>query len=294
MSGYAGKTAIVTGAASGIGLEIARQLAAAGAHVLVTDLAGSKLADAVAGISATLTQGSFGAKQLPQSSLEPGTVTGMALDVTDRAAVQAAVDRVVAEHGRLDLMFNNAGVAIFGEVDVLTLDDADTIIDVNLRGVVYGVMTAYRQMVRQGHGHIVNTASVAGLVPVPLQAHYCATKSAVVGLSKALALEADGTGVSVTVFCPAFVESGMFDNNVLRGSMFGVDARAIVPIKPLDTAVAVRRLLRGIEQHRRFVVTPFYGRLGWWLERFSPTISHHFHRISFNVLRKRLGAAGRA
>lgn len=271
MSGqFAGKTAIVTGAASGIGREIARQLAADGAIVLVTDLPGTAL-DAVA---AELTSAG-------------GRASAMPVDVSRREQVRAAVDHVVDAHGRLDYIFNNAGVAIFGDVEVVTLDDWDKIIDVNLRGVAYGTTIAYRQMVKQGGGHIINTASVAGLVPVPLQAHYCATKHAVVGMSRTLALEAERHGIAVTVFCPAFVESGMFDNNTFRGALAGADARAMVPIKPLATDRAVRRLLAGVRKRRRMVITPLYGRLGWWLERFSPTLSHHLHRLLLAETRKR-------
>lgn len=253
---FKGKTAIVTGAASGIGAEIARQLKAAGAHVLATDLAAGD----------------------------------MFVDVTNRDDLQRAVDRVVEDHGRLDYMFNNAGVGIFGEVDQVSLDEADTIVDVNLRGVLYGVGIAYRQMLLQGHGHIVSTASAGGLVPVPLQAHYCATKHAVVGLHKALAVEAAGTGVSTTVFCPAWVESGMFDTSTLHGSMAGANPRTMVPIKPLATDVAVRRLLQGVLRKRRFVVTPFYARLGWWLERLSPAGAYYMHRLMAAEMHRRLPA----
>lgn len=263
------KTAIVTGAASGIGREIALQMAAAGAYLLVTDVVDG--ADAVAA----------------QIIAAGGEAEAMRVDVAKRADLQAAVDKVVAEHGRLDYMFNNAGVAIFGEFELVTLDDWDKIIDVNLRGVAYGAKIAYDQMVKQGGGHIVSTASVAGLVPVPLQAHYCATKHAVVGMHKTLAVEATGHGIDLTVFCPAFVQSGMFVNNTMRGSLENVDARAIVPIKPLATDKAARRLLAGVAARKPIVVTPFYGRLAWWLERFSPSLGMRMHRLTLAETRKR-------
>ena len=141
-----------------------------------------------------------------------------------------------------------------------------------MRGVAYGTKLAYDQMVRQGGGQIVTTASVAGLVPVPLQAHYCATKHALVGLHNTLELEAVQHGIDLTLFCPAFVQSGMFTNNTMRGTLEGTDARKLVPIKPLATDKAVRRLLSGVAAKKRLVVTPFYGRMGWWLERLSPAI----------------------
>ena len=266
---FSGKSAIVTGAASGIGREIALQLAAAGANVWVTDV--------VEGTDAV-------ALEIARAG---GKATAMRVDVSKREDLAAAIDDVVAEHGRLDLMFNNAGVAIFGEFELVTLDDWDKIIDVNLRGVAYGTKLAYDQMVKQGGGQIVTTASVAGLVPVPLQAHYCATKHALVGLHNTLELEAVQHGIGLTLFCPAFVQSGMFTNNTLRGSLEGTDARKLVPIKPLATDEAVRRLLTGVAAKKRLVVTPLYGRLGWWLERFSPALSGRLHRQALRETRRR-------
>lgn len=264
-------TAIVTGAASGIGREIARQLARDGMHVLATDLPGTALEDAVAEMVAA-----------------GGQVTARVVDVTDPSAIAAAIDAVVQAHGRLDLMVNNAGIAIFGDYEAVDLDDWDRIIDVNLRGVAHGTTLAYRQMVEQGGGTLVITASAAGLVPVPLQAHYCATKHALLGLAKTLRLEARDHGVQVTVFCPAWVESGMFDNHRLLGSMAGADTRTLVPIAPLATDVAVARLLRGVRRGRRLVITPVYARVGWWLERLSPVASEALHRSSLGILRHRL------
>jgi NAD(P)-dependent dehydrogenase (short-subunit alcohol dehydrogenase family) len=263
---FSGKSVIVTGAASGIGLEIARQCAAAGAKVLLTDVVES-VSEAAAGIG--------------------GNAEAMIVDVSDRDQVAAAVDHVLAKHTTLDFIFNNAGVAIFGEFDIVTLDDWDKIVDVNLKGVGYGTKLAYDVMIKQGSGQIINTASAAGLIPVPLQAHYVATKHAVVGLGKTLRLEAENHGITVTTFCPAFVESGMFENNTFKGTMEGTDARKLVPIKPLATDKAVRALLEGVAKKKPIVVVPFYARLGWWLERFAPRLAHKQHRLLFNQTVKR-------
>lgn len=267
---FSGKTALVTGAASGIGAEIARQLGQHGAKVLATDVT----EDAIRDVTAEITG-------------RGGRAEAMVVDVTDRARLAEAIDTVVDRYGKLDYVFNNAGVAIFGEFDEVTLDDWDKIIDVNLRGVAHGSALAYRRMVQQGSGHIVNTASVAGLVPVPLQAHYCATKHAIVGMDKTLRLEAAEHGVRVTTFCPAFVQSGMFVNNTFRGSLKGIDARAIVPIAPLSTDRAVSTLLAGVARGRERVIVPFYGRIGWWFERVSPWLSGRFHRVSLRLMRAR-------
>lgn len=268
---FVGRSALVTGAASGIGREIARQLVTAGAHVTASDLPGPALERLVG----------LGIDVLP-------------VDVSSREEIQRGIDRVVDARGRLDLMFNNAGVGVFGDYEVVTLDDWDRIIDVNLRGVAYGTALAYRQMVAQGGGHIVNTASVAGLLPVPLQVHYCATKHAVVGLSRALAVEARDHRVRVTVFCPAWVQTGMFADATLRGSLAGADPRRLVPVRPLAADVAAARLLEGVARGRELVITPFYGRAGWWLERFAPGAAGLLHRLTLRETRRRVAAQRRA
>ena len=168
MTRFRDKQAIVTGAGSGIGAALCRALADAGADVLCTDIDG----EAAAAI-ATAARG-------------PGTARAARLDVTDAAAVQAAVDEVVARDGHLDLMFNNAGIAWGGDTELLTLDQWNAIIDVNIRGVVHGVAAAYPVMLRQGRGHIVNTASMGGLTAAGQITSYVMTKHAVVGLSLAL------------------------------------------------------------------------------------------------------------
>ena len=111
--------------------------------------------------------------------------------------MQAVVDEVVSRAGRLDLMFNNAGICWGGDTELLTLDQWNAIIDVNIRGVVHGVAAAYPLMLRQGHGHIVNTASMAGLTAAGQITSYVTTKHAVVGLSLALRSEAVPRGVGV-------------------------------------------------------------------------------------------------
>ena len=189
---FSGRTAIVTGAGGGIGGALTRALVAAGATVVCADLALDAAEQAAA------TQG-------------PGAARAVRLDVTDAAAVQALVDEVVDEQGRLDLMFNNAGITLLGDTEDLTLAQWNAIIDVNLRGVVHGVVAAYPQMIRQGGGHLVNTASMGGLMAAGLLTSYVATKHAVVGLSLALRSEAAARGVGVTVVCPAAVETQMLD-----------------------------------------------------------------------------------
>ena len=125
------------------------------------------------------------------------------VDVTDAASVQAAVDDVVHRAGRLDLMFNNAGITWAADTENLTLEHWNSIIDINIRGVVHGVVAAYPQMIRQGGGFIVNTASMAGLAAAGQITSYVMTKHAVVGLSLALRSEAAAHNIGVLAICPA-------------------------------------------------------------------------------------------
>ncbi len=198
---FTGKQAIVTGAGSGIGASLCRALVAAGADVVCTDIDGD---------TAERTASALGER-----------ARAARLDVTDPAAVQAAVDDVVTRTGRLDLMFNNAGIVWGGDSELLTLDQWNAIIDVNIRGVVHGVAAAYPQMVKQGNGHIVNTASMAGLTAAGQITSYVMTKHAVVGLSLALRSEAAARGVGVLVVCPSAVETPILD----KGAVGGFDGR---------------------------------------------------------------------
>lgn len=133
------------------------------------------------------------------------------VDVRDAPAVRAMVEDAHREHGRLDLMFNNAGAGIGGQVDGLSLEHWNRALDVNVRGVIHGVHAAYPLMLAQGFGHIVNTALATGLLPVPLLAPYSMSKHAVVGLSPSLRAEAADRGVKVSVVCPGVIETPILD-----------------------------------------------------------------------------------
>jgi NAD(P)-dependent dehydrogenase (short-subunit alcohol dehydrogenase family) len=248
------RTAIVTGGASGIGLAVSREFAGRGAHVVIADLDGAGAERA--------------AKELGGSAAT--------LDVSDARAVADLVERVAAERGRLDVVFNNAGIAVGGTVDELTLDHWNRTIDVNLRGVVHGVHAAYPIMKRQGFGHIVNTASLAGLVPAPLMAPYTATKHAVVGLSLALRAEAAAHGVRVSVVCPGFTDTPLLDNANpgLPQTPTGAGAResASRTMGRLYSADALAAdIIRGMARNRALIVAPAAGRLAWRGTRLSPS-----------------------
>src|SRR5215212_5039930 len=190
------RVAIVTGGASGIGRALSAALVARGDTVYLADIAGD---------AAKMT-----AEELTGQGL--GTAVPVELDVRDAGAVEALVASAYDEHDRLDLMFNNAGIAVGGTVEEMTLDHWNTIIDVNLRGVVHGVHAAYPRMMRRRAGQILNTASLAGLTEPPMMAPYTATKHAVVGLTLSLRAEAARHGVRVSVLCPGFVDTPLLDH----------------------------------------------------------------------------------
>jgi NAD(P)-dependent dehydrogenase (short-subunit alcohol dehydrogenase family) len=268
---FSGRTAVVTGAGGGIGSALTRALAAAGATVVCADLS----LDAAERAAATSGSGARAVR----------------LDVTDAAAVQALVDEVVDEHGRLDLMFNNAGITLLGDTEDLTLAQWNAIIDVNLRGVVHGVVAAYPQMIRQGGGHLVNTASMGGLMAAGLLTSYVATKHAVVGLSLALRSEAAARGVGVTVVCPAAVETPMLDQGeigAVRGRDYYLKGQGIR--RPLDPDDLARQVLAGVRANRAMVVAPRQARIAWRLGRYAPGFTQRM--ATRFVERQRAGAGG--
>lgn len=244
---FVGKQALVTGAGSGIGAALCRALAQAGAEVMCTDID----ADAAARTAA-----SIGARS-----------TG--LDVTDAAAVQAAVDEVVDRAGRLDLLFNNAGIVWGGNTELLTLDHWNTIIDINLRGVVHGVAAAYPQMIRQGHGHIINTASMAGLAAAGQVTSYVMTKHGVVGLSLALRSEAAAHGIGVLAVCPGAVETPILDKGAV-GAFRGRDYFAQGGNKPYSPDRLAADTLHAIEKNKAILVRPRAAHGQWLFARLAP------------------------
>ena len=250
-----GRVAIVTGGGSGIGAALVRALVECGAQVI-----GADLDEAAAHRVAKSTQG-------------PGSARGVPVDVTAATAVQALVSDVVEREGRLDLMFNNAGITFGGETEELTLEQWNAIIDVNIRGVVHGVAAAYPVMIRQGHGHIVNTASMGGLMAAGLLTSYVMTKHAVVGLSLALRSEAAAKGVGVTVLCPAAVETPILDKGQIggfRGRDYYLKGQGIR--RPLDPEVLAQQVLTAVADNRAMLVTPRQARLLWRLGRLSPAL----------------------
>lgn len=264
----AGKVAIITGGAGGIGKALAEEMAARGCYLVLADINAELLETATAALR-------DGGAQLH----------ARAVDVRDAEQVRALVEGAHRELGRIDYIFNNAAVNVCAELRDTSLEDWNRLIDVNLRGVVHGVHAAYPIMRAQGFGHIVNTASAAGLIPAAAEGAYAATKHAVVGLSSTLRIEAASFGVRVSVVCPGLVDTPILDSTKyvkLRSDAL----RKISPGKPVPPRTAAQQILRGVDRNRFYIVlTPTVNAL-WRLHRYAPGASLGVGRIAVRLFRR--------
>jgi NADP-dependent 3-hydroxy acid dehydrogenase YdfG len=188
-----GKVVVITGASSGLGEATARLLAAQGARLVL----GARRLDRLRVLAEAL-------NLPPQAAVQT--------DVADRAQVKRLVDGAVAAHGRIDVIVNNAGLMPHSPLERGRVDDWDRMIDVNLKGVLYGIAAALPHMTRQKSGHIINVSSVAGHKVRPGSAVYAATKAAVLMLSEGLRQEVKPYGIRTTVISPGAVESELPDS----------------------------------------------------------------------------------
>lgn len=187
------RVAIVTGAAQGIGLEIARGFLEHGAVVVIADLDRDAAAEAAA-------------------SLSPERATGIACDVTQEHAVQAAVDTVVSRHGRLDVYVNNAGITRDASLRKMSVDDFDAVITTHLRGSWLGVRAASAVMREAKSGSIINISSLSGKSGNPGQTNYSAAKAGIIGLTKAAAKEVAHHGVRINAIEPGLIRTAMTES----------------------------------------------------------------------------------
>jgi NADP-dependent 3-hydroxy acid dehydrogenase YdfG len=216
------KVVLVTGASSGIGAAVAEHLAALGHHVV----AGARRTDRITEL-------------VDRVRAAGGSITGRALDVTDRADVQAFVEAAVTAYGRVDVLVNNAGVMPLSRLDRLLVDEWDRMIDVNVRGLLHGIAAALPVFERQGGGHFVTVASIGAHEVSETAAVYCGTKYAAWAITEGLRLEVD-PAIRVTTISPGVVESelaGTISDPGARELMAGYRAESI-PAAAVAEAVA--------------------------------------------------------
>jgi NAD(P)-dependent dehydrogenase (short-subunit alcohol dehydrogenase family) len=258
------QVAIVTGGASGIGAALGAALVRRGCMVLLADIDDVGVQRAAERIS----------------RIGPGRAVGSVVDVCDPEQVSEAVQRAVADNGRLDLLFNNAGIAIGGYTQELSLAHWQRTIDIDLYGVVHGVRAAYPVMLRQGYGHIVNTASLAGVAPAPGLLPYTTAKFGVVGLSLGLRAEAARRGVRVSVVVPGVIDTPILGKKQQQGLRLTPSGERMDPISftlhmtgsrdlyPADRFA--QDVLRGVAANKAVIAAPVAARSLWRISRLFP------------------------
>jgi NAD(P)-dependent dehydrogenase (short-subunit alcohol dehydrogenase family) len=267
-----GKVAFVTGGASGIGAALATTLVDGGASVWIAD----RQLGAAEELAQRLNSGG-------------GQAHAVELDVRDYQSFECVVAEAVQQSGRIDYLFNNAGIGVGGEIDSYTLEDWNDVFDVNLRGVVHGIQAVYPIMIRQHSGHIVNIASMAGLFAAPGSASYTATKHAVVGISKVLRVEAERHGVQVSVVCPGAIRTPMLTMGEY-GRFKGLSDQQLLKFwklfRPMAPEKCAERALRAVLRGKAIIVVPGWWKAAWYLERLSPALSMRVGRLTLKRLRE--------
>ncbi len=251
-SDLTGRTAVVTGGGSGIGRSLCLLLAQRGATVHVADRDAAR-ADTVAA----------------EVRSAGGRAVAHAVDVTDPAAVEALADAVFAA-GPVDLLFNNAGIGHAGAVVDTTLGDWRSLVEVNVMGVVHGLHAFLPRLVAQpGRSHVVNTASMAGLMPSAGMVPYSTTKAAIVGLSESLDREVVGQGVRVHALCPGIIATDIVRASTMRGPWVEKQAGVteLYATRGTSPDVVARQALAAVQAGRTLVPTPRYQVVPPWLVR---------------------------
>jgi len=231
MQELTGKAAFVTGGASGIGLALGRAFAQAGMKVMLADIETDALAAAV------------------RSLANSGSVHGVICDVADPSSVERAAKASWEAFGNVHVVCNNAGVAAGGGIDNISLDNWRWVLDVNLMGVLHGIRTFLPHIRAHGEGgHIVNTASMAGMINGMGFSPYSASKFAVVSMSEGLAAQVRPLGIGVSVLCPGFVRTGIGESGRNRPQRYG-PTPTLDPASPAAAMVAeiARRLQAGLD-----------------------------------------------
>jgi NAD(P)-dependent dehydrogenase (short-subunit alcohol dehydrogenase family) len=266
LSIFGGKSCVVTGGASGIGFALAEALLNHGAQVLIAGPEETALLEAC--------------NRLTGNGHD---ITWQLTDVGDASDVARLIDVATGRFGSINYLFNNAGVGGTLPISKATLEQWRHLLDVNLWGVIHGTHYALPVMRRQGSGHIVNTASAAGLVPLPGQALYNTSKYGVVGFSESLRLELADDGIKLTVVCPGPVASEMWGKSITGNPS---DRRA--PAGAISPKQAAKLILAGVAQERGILVFPAKQRWGWRMYRWFPKLTEFALRLAAH----RSGAIG--
>ena len=257
---------LVTGGASGLGLALARLMLDRGDTVLVVDLADHR-PDAV-----------------------PGGAAYRRLDVRSQQDWDAAMTWVRDTWGGLDLLVNNAGVATGGRIDVESMSDWERVVDINLLGVARGCHTVTPMLKAQRSGHIVNVASLAGLVHGPGMSSYNATKAGVVALSETLSFELAPWSIDVSVVCPAFFRTNLHESFSGKDAAMQEAGVRLITQASVDAAHIAAIVLKGVDARKRVILTDRLGRQAYYSKRFARPLYDRMLTAQAARLARRAGA----
>jgi len=256
-------TALITGGASGLGAAMARRFADAGWRVVVAD------------------RDAQGAAAMAEALGE--RVEALVMDVTDAGDWQRAVDHVAGSGGRLDVLVNNAGVAVGGSLEETSLEDWRWVIEIDLMGVVAGCKAFAPGMRRRGGGHIINVASFAGLAGAPQINAYGTAKAGVIAMSEMLRTELAPAGVHVSVLCPAFVRTRLTETMRAPDGKYHKRVERWMDQSGVSAEDVAETVWRAVQKPRFLLLTHGNTRWLWRLKRFFPNL---YYRLMMRGVRK--------
>jgi short-subunit dehydrogenase len=264
---YKDKVIIVAGGASGMGEHIVRQLTSFAKTIIIMDRNKAK--------GTKLTKELF------------GNVLFEKVEMTDEKDVKKVLKRLNDTHGEIDYFFNAAGSFMAGEIRDTPTKDWHEITNINLQPIINGTSAIYELMLQNGHGHIINIASSAGLFPVPVMSLYGATKHAVVGMTLGLRMEAKKLKIKVSVVCPTIVETplyetAMYENVDKQRALHFLRTKA----NPQQPGKAARRIITGTAKNKAIIHTSVSTKLGYALFRISPSLYMLVAQRFFGLYRK--------
>ncbi len=270
MNIFEDKVAVVSGAASGIGKALVGELALKGAKVIATDINREMLKQA-----------------LKDTGRSKHPIKDAQLDVSDYDAFRKVIDNTISLEGRLDYIFNNAGIGIGGEVRDQEIEHWRKVMNVNLYGVIHGSILAYKIMAKQGFGHIVNISSLEGLMPFPATVPYVTSKFGVMGLSQGMWVEGVDLGIKVSVVCPGYVKTPIFEVSELVNEDRQEILKSLSKLEKFSVSPeeCARMILKGVAKNKPIIPVSGLVKFLWLLVRISPILVMNIVRKDFAKIR---------
>ncbi len=280
MDRISGKNVVITGAGSGLGRELALAFASRGCRIGIADI---NLPGAESTLEMVQTRGGDGEAYY--------------VDVSDPSQVETMADHFFSSFGGVDIVVNNAGVVVAGQVGEIPLEDWDWLTGINEWGVLYGCHHFIPRMQAQGHGHIVNIASAMGLLSFPEMAPYSVAKAAVVSLSEILRVELAPHHIDVSVVCPMFFNTNLLDSLRYQEDFQHKAAHLAFDHSRVSKETVAERVLKGVARRKFYIVPMLSGRIHWAVKRLSPSLYYGtfatLHRFKlFRTLFKAMARLG--